>query len=87
VFVRGLFFAIYAAILFELVTFGGITVAILVFIPTYLISLAFCWFVTDFCKVVNKKCVFVLPAVLALANSVIMVVLVNVVFRVVIVIV
>ena len=36
VFIRGLYFTVYVAILFELVTFGGITVAILVFIPTYI---------------------------------------------------
>lgn len=87
IFIRGLYFAVYAAILFELVTFGGITVAILVFIPTYLISLVFCWVTAEFCKSINKKYVFFLPAILALANTIIMVILVNVVFRVVIVIV
>lgn len=87
VFIRGLYFAVYAAILFELVTFGGITVAVLVFIPTYLISLFFCWLTAESCKNINKKFVFFLPAVLALVNTVVMVVLVNVVFRVVIVIV
>ncbi|MDE5943578.1 MAG: hypothetical protein K2H30_05150, partial [Clostridia bacterium] len=72
---------------FELATFGGITVAILVFIPTSLISLALCWFAAEFCKCFNKKFALFLPAVLAVANTVVLLILVNVVFRVVIVIV
>ncbi len=87
VFIRGLYFAVYAAILFELVTFGGITVAILVFIPTSVISLVFCWIAAEFCKIINKKYVFFVPAALALINTVVLIVLVNIVFRVVIVIV
>ena len=87
VFIRGLYFTVYVAILFELVTFGGITVAILVFIPTYIISFAFCWFIAEYCKLINKKYIFFVPAILALTNTVVLTILVNVVFRVVIVIV
>ena len=84
VFIRGLYFTVYVAILFELVTFGGITVAILVFIPTYIISFAFCWFIAEYCKLINKKYIFFVPAILALTNTVVLTILVNVVFRVVI---
>lgn len=87
VFIRGLFFSIYAAILFELNAFGGITVAILVFIPTSLISFSMNFIISDCCKCLNKRYVFFIPAALALINTLFMILLVNIVFRIVIVIV
>lgn len=87
IFIRGLYFAVYTAILIELNAFGGITVAILVFIPTSLISIIFCCFVTETCKSINKKFVFLIPLGFAVLNTLIMLLLINVVFRVVIVIV
>lgn len=87
VFIRGLYLTIYAAILFGLNSFGGITVALLVFIPTSLISLFFCLLTAETCKCINKRFVFFIPALLAVVNTVILLLLVNVVFRVVIVIV
>ena len=87
IFIRGLYFAIYVSILFRMNAFGGITVAIIVFIPTSIISLIFCCATIELCKVVDKKICFALPAILALINTLILLILVNVVFRVVIVIV
>ncbi|MDE6105326.1 MAG: hypothetical protein K2G38_06585, partial [Clostridia bacterium] len=87
IFIRGLYFAIYVSILFSMNAFGGITVAIIVFIPTSIISLIFCCATIELCKVVDKKICFALPAILALINTLILLILVNVVFRVVIVIV
>ena len=87
IFIRGLYFAIYVSILFSMNAFGGITVAIIVFIPTSIISLIFCCATVEICKVVDKKICFALPAILALINTLILLILVNVVFRVVIVIV
>lgn len=87
IFIRGLYFAVYTAILIELNAFGGITVAILVFIPTSVISLIFCCIITETCKSINKKFVFIIPAVFAVLNTLILLFLVNVLFRVVIVIV
>ncbi|MDE5721944.1 MAG: hypothetical protein K2I30_04295, partial [Clostridia bacterium] len=87
VFIRGLYFAVYTSILFSMNAFGGITVAIIVFIPTSLISIIFCCATVELCKIVNKKFCFALPAVLALINTLILLILVNIVFRVVIVIV
>lgn len=87
IFIRGLYFAVYSAILIELNAFGGITVAILVFIPTSLFSIIFCCIIAETCKSINKKYVFFIPAVFAVINTLIMLLLINVVFRVVIVIV
>ena len=87
VFVRGLYFTIYSAILIGFNSFGGITVAILVFIPASLISLFFCCFVVELCKCMNSKFIFVIPAVLAVINTIILLLLINVSFRFIIVIV
>lgn len=87
VFIRVTYFTIYTAILIELNALGGITVAVLVFIPSSLISLLFCYVLTESCGVLNKKIVFFAPAILAAINTIIFLLLINVVFRVVIVIV
>ena len=90
IYVRGLYITVYSAILVGLNSFGGITVAILVFIPISLISLLFCLFIAELSKIAGKNCgkyVFAAPAVLALINTIILLILVNVVFRVIIVIV
>ncbi len=87
VFVRGLFFAVYAAILIGLNALGGVMVAVLVFIPTALASLALCCLTAEICRIINKKIVFFMPLVFALVNVVLMILLINIVFRVVIVIV
>ena len=87
IFVRGLFFAIYTGILIGLNAFGGITVAVIVFIPSTLVSLLLCCITAETCKNFNKKYAFILPLILALIDMIIMLLLVNVVFRVIIVIV
>ena len=87
IFIRGIYFAVYASILFTVISFGGITVAVLVFIPISLLSLIFSCMICDCCRSVNKKYVFLIPAALALINMLILLLLINVLFRVVIVIV
>ena len=87
IFLRGLFFGIYIAILVGVSTFGGTIVMIFVFLPSTIISLALCYAVSEFCKVCNQKFVFALPAALALADAILMLLLINVVFRIVIIIV
>lgn len=87
VFVRGMLFTVYACILLCAAAFGGISVAIIVFIPAGLISLMCCTFTADVCKSVNKKYVFIMPAVFAVINTIALIILINVVFRVIIVIV
>lgn len=84
---RGIYFAIYASILFSLNSLGGITVAVLVFIPSSAISIIFCCLIADSCRIINKKYVFFIPAICAVINTLILLVLINVIFRVIIVIV
>lgn len=86
-FIRGIYFAVYTAILIELNTFGGITVAIFVFIPVSLCSVLFCIFVIDTCKILNKKILFFVPVILAVVNTLLFIIQINIVFRLVIVIV
>lgn len=87
IFVRGIYFAVYTAILFSLNSLGGITVAVIVFIPSSLISMFCCCMLAEVCKILNKKIVFFVPALCALANTIILLLLVNLLFRVIIVIV
>ena len=86
-FIRGIFFAIYTAILFSLNSLGGVTVAVLVFIPSSVLSFFLCYIIAEFCKIINKKLVFFTPAVFAVINTLILLLLVNLLFRVIIVIV
>ena len=87
VFVRGLFFAVYTGILIGLNAFGGVTVAVLVFIPSTFVSILFCCITAETCRKLNRKYAFILPAVLSVIDLIIMIMLVNVVFRIIIVIV
>lgn len=86
-FVRGIFFTVYAAILLSLNSLGGVTVAILVFIPASVVSMVLCNLTADFCKIINKKIVVFVPAICALINTLLLIILVNLLFRVIIVIV
>lgn len=86
-FVRGIYFAIYTAILFSLNSLGGITVAVLVFIPSSLVSIIFCLLITESCRIINRKIVFFVPAICALINTLVLIILMNFLFRVIIVIV
>ena len=87
IFLRGLFFGIYTAILFGVSSFGGSIVAIFVFVPSTLISIALCYFVADFCNNVYKKYAVFMPLVLSLLNLIVYALLINVLFRIVIIIV
>lgn len=86
-FIRGIFFAIYAAILCSLNSLGGVTVAVFVFIPASITSMLLCYILAEFSKIINKKIVFFVPAIFALLNTLLLVILVNILFRVIIVIV
>lgn len=87
VFIRVTFFVIYIAVLIELNVLGGITVAIIVYVPISVISIIFCCITTETCRIINKKAVFFFPAILAVSNTLIFLFLINVVFRIIIVIV
>lgn len=82
------FFAItYSIILFTCFSIEGIMVALIVFIPCFFVSTFFCIFACSYCKCINKKYVFAFPAALALVSTLVMVLLINLFFRLVIVIV
>jgi len=68
-------------------SFGGVMVMIFVFIPATLISVAICYALTEFGKCWDNKFVFAVPAALALIDCIILLLLINLVFRVVIIIV
>lgn len=87
IFIRCTYFAIYTAMLIELNVLGGITVAVFVYIPISIISIFLCCFILESCKLFDKKFVFFVPLIFAIINTIIFLLLINVVFRVVIVIV
>ena len=87
VFLRGLLFGLYTALIISVGAFGGVMVIIFVFVPATLISLAACYFIGEFCIRADKRYCFFIPAVCALADCIVMLLLVNVLFRVVIIIV
>lgn len=87
VYLKGLFFGIYAVILICVCAVGGVIVAIFVFIPATVLSFAICCIITEICKNFDKKYAFFVPLVLALLNGIILMLLINVLFRVVIIIV
>lgn len=86
-YLRGIFFGVYSVLLLINNSVGGILVLLFVFLPTNLISIAVCFLIAEFCKNIDFKYVFIIPAVLALVDAIILMLLVNVVFRVVIIIV
>ena len=87
VFLRGLFLGIYSVILIGINSFGGLVVAVFVFIPAALISLALCFLVAEFCRGIDRRFCFFVPLALAVADCAVYAVLINALFRVVIIIV
>ena len=86
-YIRCIFIATYTIILVSTLGLGGIIVAVFVFLPTALISLALCCATAELCRCVNGRFAVFLPLVFAVANTVVLVLLVNVVFRFIIIIV
>lgn len=87
IFIRTLFLTLYTIILCAFFGTEGIIVALIVFIPSFLFSFVFMVILAEQCKNLCKPFAFFCPAVLALINSIILLLLVNVVFRVIVVIV
>ena len=86
-YLKGLFFGIYSVILICVSSVGGIIVAVFVFIPATVLSFAICCIITEICKNFDAKYAFFVPLALALVDGIILMLLINVVFRVVIIIV
>lgn len=83
-FLKGLFFGVYTVILVGVNAFGGVLVAVFVFVPSSLVSIAAAYVIAEFCRIADKKYACFAPAVLSLADAVVLLLLVNVLFRVVI---
>ncbi len=86
-FLRALFTTVYIIILCSLFGTEGITVAVLVFIPSFIFSVLFFIVLCEQCRQLCSPYSFICPAFLALVNTIILLLLVNVVFRVIVVIV
>lgn len=87
IFLRGLFFTIYSGILIGINLFGGVIVAIFVYIPSMLISLALCCVVAECCRIINKNYALCMPLVLSIFSCIVYALLINVIFRIIIIIV
>lgn len=87
IFIKSLFVAIYCAVLCGIFGFGGIMVSVFVYIPISLISFVACLFLIEACRVINRKYAFAFPAIVALLISLILLIFVNVLFRMIIIIV
>lgn len=86
-FVRTVFVVLYTAILLSFFGAEGIIIALLVLLPTFCVSFIFFIFISEQCKIFTAPFVFIIPAFLALFNTVIFLFSVNVLFRVIVVIV
>lgn len=86
-FLRTVFFVFYISLLCVFFGTEGILVALIVFLPSCIFSIGFLILLCEQCKeLCNPFCYFA-PAVVAIINSIILLLLVNVVFRVIVVIV
>lgn len=86
-FLRTLFTALYIIILCSLFGTEGLVVAVLVFIPSFICSIIFFIFLCEQCRQLCPPYSYICPAVLALINTIILLLLDNIVFRVIVVIV
>lgn len=85
-FIKSFFTVFYCIVLFVLFSIEGIIVAVLVFIPCY-VAWLFCFVIISLqIKCFCSPFAYFLPAILALADSLVMLILVNFVFRVIVVI-
>lgn len=87
VFLRTLFAALYTIILTSLFGAEGIMVALIVFLPCYVCSTLFFIFLCEQCRELCTPFAYFCPAVIAAINTLILFLLVNLVFRVIVVIV
>ena len=83
-FLKCLLNSVYAVILISSGAFGGTIVAVFVFIPSALVSAALNIFLVENCKKFNKRWAPAMPALFAVADTLLLIVLVNILFRVII---
>lgn len=85
-FLRTLLASLYAAILFALFATEGLFIALVVYIPTYLVSAFLMVFICECFKIVCRPYSFFTPLALAVCSSLIFLLLTNTLFRFIIVI-
>mgnify|MGYP001778256435 FL=1 len=83
-FLRGMIGAVYAVLIISVSSFGGVMVAVFVFIPSTLVSLFLNVVLVETVRFFNKRFAPFLPTVFALAGALAECLLLNVLFRVVI---
>lgn len=87
IFIRGLFLGIYSSLLIIVCSFSGILVLLIIFLPSTIVSLALCLIIMEGCKLFPKKYAVGIPAVMAVVGCLVLVILVNFIFRIIIIIV
>lgn len=83
-FLRTMMSAVYTALIISVTAFGGIIVAVTVYIPSSLVCLALNLLLIETCRLFNKKFSIFLPAAFALFCAVFEWLLVNILFRMII---
>ena len=86
-YLKGLFFGVYTVILICAATVSGVLVAVFVFIPATLLAVFICLTLTEMSRRIDKRAAYALPLILAVADGIVLMLLINVVFRIVIIIV
>lgn len=86
-FIKTAFAVFYCAVLFAFFGSEGAMIAIIVFIPSFVVSLALLLVILEQCKYLYCPLAYFIPAICALITSLIFLLLINVIFRVIVVIV
>lgn len=82
-FLKCMITGVYTVLIVSVSAFGGTLAAVFVFIPVSLVSIFFNLFLIEACRFFNKKAALCMPAVFALAVIIAELLLLNVVFRVI----
>jgi len=86
-FLRAFFVGVYCTILFTMFSVDGAVVALAVFIPSFFVSLVLSVAVCEQCRALSKPYCFALPLTLALISGLFFLLIINTLFRIVVVIV
>lgn len=87
IFFRCVFFVLYASVMCCFFGTEGIAVVILVYVPSFVLWLAMFLFIAEQSRCLCSPISFVFPAIMALLNALLFLLMVNVIFRAIVVIV
>jgi hypothetical protein len=82
IFIRVLFYTLYTLILCTSVSFGGLFIFFIVFLPYSILSLCCYLCLILFCQCINSRYIYLAPLILALGISIIYIVLINIPLRI-----